>query len=1043
MAEKPGKLQPKQEPIASPRAPLSVEPILTEEPTESALHFFKPEDWLAALVTTLIAGFAFFYYMAPEVTLQDSGELVTGAFTFGVPHPPGYPLWAFLGFVWSHLILPFGNPAWRIGMLSVVTGALTVGAMTIMMTRSIRLLLHSLPWADSIDERLQHWIAITLGASSALLFGFNRGVWLWACVSEMRVLNVFSFVLIGCIFFAWAIQPHRRGFLYTVLLLFGLSMANHQTIAIMVIPIGIGVAAVGFNQFLAARARDRKTGPGQLFMINMSTTWELATAGLLSLSVGLIIWSWLTKAPNVDMFHDDTFWMGVGAGAAGLAGLYIGRATGWWQESRALSCAGLFMLGVSFYLYMPLAAATNPPMNWGYAATKEGFVHAITRGQYEKIQTASFFSTEFLIKIKVFALALVHQYSLPLSLFALVTPVVLAFCWSRCKPRGRAWMVFAWAAFLITSIGLLTIINPKLERQEQEINIKFFAPAHGFYAMLIGYGIATLLSMLAWKRAQLARVAVRVACVALLALPLITFHRNWELCNLRGHDFGYLFGYLMFNPGNGYEPMERDAVLYGGTDPGRFVPTYMIFCESRVAPKDRFRDKSFDRSDVYIITQNALADNTYMSYIRDHYDFTRPDVTKPETIADYPAWRRGVFKLGTKFLHRGQTYPQAPIYIPSPDDGNRAFQEYVHDVQTGKIPASADIKIENGRVSVQGVGGVMAINGILARWIFDKNNDKHAFYVEESYVIPWMYAYLRPYGVIMKIEKAPVPSPQENPKLWQDIVARDKAYWDKLTAEFTARENFRRNNDAKKSFSKMRSAIAGLYAARGLNAEADYAFKQSLELCPDSPEANFRLADLYMRQRRYNEACDLIAHYQVLDPYNRGAVDFLNGIKSTQQADNRRLELEKLIGENRLDVNSAMELASLYQRLSLEPQFQGLTRSLLDNTTMPATVYMAVANLYGSGKRWDLQTNALRRYLQVEPNGYKAWIELGFAQLSLNKPEEALKSLRQAVATGGEMARSVLRQDPRFAQLQNIPVFKALVPPLAPNPMMDLPFGPH
>ena len=32
--------------------------------------------------------------LAPEVTLQDSGELVTGAFTFGVPHPPGYPLHA-------------------------------------------------------------------------------------------------------------------------------------------------------------------------------------------------------------------------------------------------------------------------------------------------------------------------------------------------------------------------------------------------------------------------------------------------------------------------------------------------------------------------------------------------------------------------------------------------------------------------------------------------------------------------------------------------------------------------------------------------------------------------------------------------------------------------------------------------------------------------------------------------------------------------------------------------------------------------------------
>ena len=33
---------------------------------------------------------------------------------------------------------------------------------------------------------------------------------------------------------------------------------------------------------------------------------------------------------------------------------------------------------------MPLAGMTNPPMQWGYPRTVEGFIHAFTRGQYEK-----------------------------------------------------------------------------------------------------------------------------------------------------------------------------------------------------------------------------------------------------------------------------------------------------------------------------------------------------------------------------------------------------------------------------------------------------------------------------------------------------------------------------------------------------------------------------------------------------------------------------------------------------------------------------------
>ena len=51
---------------------------------------------------------------------------------------------------------------------------------------------------------------------------------------------------------------------------------------------------------------------------------------------------------------------------------------------------------------------------------------------------------------------------------------------------------------------------------------------------------------------------------------------------------------------------NKNAIFFGGTDPGRFVPTYMIY-SAKVRP------------DIYLITQNALADNTYMNVMRDLY----------------------------------------------------------------------------------------------------------------------------------------------------------------------------------------------------------------------------------------------------------------------------------------------------------------------------------------------------------------------------------------------------------------------------------------
>ena len=63
----------------------------------------------------------------------------------------------------------------------------------------------------------------------------------------------------------------------------------------------------------------------------------------------------------------------------------------------------------------------------------------------------------------------------------------------------------------------------------------------------------------------------------------------------------------------------------------------MIFCESLVPPKDKPMHPNFDRRDVYLITQNALADGTYLDYLRAQY-FRSAQVDPPffrEFLAAY------------------------------------------------------------------------------------------------------------------------------------------------------------------------------------------------------------------------------------------------------------------------------------------------------------------------------------------------------------------------------------------------------------------------
>src|ERR1041385_8206438 len=260
---------------------------------------------------------------------------------------------------------------------------------------------------------------------------------------------------------------------------------------------------------------------------------------------------------------------------------------------HAACCAAIFLAALSMYVYMPVAASTNPPMNWGYASTKQGFLHAITRGQYEQLRLSLPWTGKFWIQIQLFLHELLKQYNVA-SVFALVPFVALFANWRQLNPRGKQWLIFSLTAFLIIWIGLIIIINPDIDKTQQEINLKFFAGAHCFFAILIGYGLALSIAWATTRWPELPKSSICAGSCALVALAIIPFRANWATCEQRGHDFGYQFGYRMFVPGGNYPPMDKDAFLFGGTDPGRFVPTYMIFSESQVSPRNRFRDPNFD-----------------------------------------------------------------------------------------------------------------------------------------------------------------------------------------------------------------------------------------------------------------------------------------------------------------------------------------------------------------------------------------------------------------------------------------------------------------
>jgi thioredoxin-like negative regulator of GroEL len=1122
--------------------------------------FFSRVDWSAFWVATLLSLIVYVISLAPTVTLEDSGELAVAGDYLGVPHPPGYPSWTMIVWIFSEI---FGfvrfrgqpNPAWSIALASAVAGALAAGITALLLCRSGRDMLRSMKRTTEVLGISSENIICWSGAVSAsLIFAFSPVMWSQAVIVEVYALNAFFLTLVLLLAYIWIRRPSDKLLILTGLV-FGIGLTNYQVLLLLLVPLVFFLIAKDLRLFrgfvlfgITFIGGIILTIVGMVLLKQMAPNLTLETifpqiealrrfSSVQWTETFILPWKLIALLPTFQMLTLPGFVAILIVNTIALILTYFyfprGKTVAWTVLATEL--------GLGLYLFMPIASDFNPPMNWGYPRTWEGFKHALSRGQYEKIVPTDIFSMTFIHQIGSYLKDLRFQFTLPIAIlgfmpftlwgitvakrrfraflfacvlaivagvlvsieefapgfatnfklieilyrlsslailillvvggFALVLgeiqdlarqmrnrestwsgkilvglilagmaalyaffafqmlrhavapdlsviqrvgvilfailPVLLAVLVSifirhpqfrlefEIDRDDQKWIMATVLSFLVMSVMLIALANPKGDIQDAFIQKVKFISSHALFAFWIGYGIIFGLAVVdTLFRGNRWIKGLGVTFVLLLPLvPIGENAYNQELVRIMGgaeqtgHDFGWQFGNYQLRgaeaiseeveaeeeplPNPAFPPeMGPRAIFFGGTDPGRFVPTYMIY-SARV------------REDVYLITQNALADNTYMSVMRDLYGDT--------------------------------------IYIPSTRDGNQAFQKYIEDVRTGVTPASADIQIENGRVSVQGVGGVMLINGILAQMIFDRNKFRHEFFVEESYVIQWMYPYLTPHGLIMKINREPIPT------LPPEVIRNDLDFWDWYTRRLTSSTKFKRDVVAQKSFSKLRSAIAGLYAVRGHMGQSEIAFKEALELYNLSPEANFRLADLYLRSNRFEDAYRVMETFAQMDPANTRAFDFMREIQNRIGMVKRRHELETILGKGATDINQALELADIYRRMGIGEAFASLCQNILGTRQVPPQAYLRIAGMAAEERRHDLMAAALEKYLERVPADAKAWLDLAAVNVLTSKNDEALKAVQAAVRIGGDEIIRLVREDQRFAPLRRMDAFQRLI----------------
>jgi 4-amino-4-deoxy-L-arabinose transferase-like glycosyltransferase len=189
--------------------------------------------WPAALA----AGFAFFLAwrtLLPGLYLWDTGELQTVGPLLGTGHPSGFPAWVILGWFASVGLQPFGDPAYRMNLLSAILGGVAAGATVVLVTRLT-------------DRR---WV----GLGAGLILATTPIAWQIANAADVHALHLALVAILLGLLVDWERRrsatagdglDHRADrSLVAASVVFGIALANHNLTLLLIPGIALYVLAV-------------------------------------------------------------------------------------------------------------------------------------------------------------------------------------------------------------------------------------------------------------------------------------------------------------------------------------------------------------------------------------------------------------------------------------------------------------------------------------------------------------------------------------------------------------------------------------------------------------------------------------------------------------------------------------------------------------------------------------------------------------------------------------------------------------------------------
>lgn len=481
--------------------------------------------------------------LAPTVTLVDSGELIVAAQGLGVAHPPGFPLYVLLAHIAS--LVPIGRIAVRVNFASAFFAALATSVSALAVLEVVDTCLDKTTGGSTSKSRkrkgsttarvkitthqpnLPGWLSSAPALAAGLLFGTSRTLWAYATVTEVYTLNSFLIALIVFFMFRW-----RR-----------LVLMEHERTGRL----------------------DSLPGAHDRWLNAAALTFGLAL-GVHHVTVGLVLPAF---AVLVLMTEGLTFFTSKRLPVA-----------------AAFACAGLCV-----YIYLPLAAAHAPIMNWGNPRTFDRFIAHVTGWQYrvffeaqpERIghQLADFFERA----LREFGPAWL--------------PVALAMAMAGFIYLSRRTRAIFWFLLIVVAANLAYNVNYEIAEDKDA----YYLPVFLSFTLASAFGVRSVIEWLFRKPWRTLWPKRAIAAALVVAIPGVAFASNLAFDNRR--DYFIARDYV------------ENILSTVGPDGMLLTLDWQVY-----SPMFYLREIEAYRRDVVVIDVNQLRRSWYFNYLARAYPRT-------------------------------------------------------------------------------------------------------------------------------------------------------------------------------------------------------------------------------------------------------------------------------------------------------------------------------------------------------------------------------------------------------------------------------------